>query len=1018
MVASMFIRRVLLAVSVLAVLAPSAPALAQGAGAIRGTVLSENRPVEGALVELRADGSTVVRRMSTDAGGVFQFVGLAAGSYDLTVLHVSYREYRRADVTVPSNETRTVVINLEPAPVALDTVAVTSTQVRIDRRSTEFSTQFSARQIRLLPIGTDARAIIAMTPGARADHVWGGASNQANNYQIDGLAANHPGVGGDLIQLNVNWIDRIEIRGLGAGAEHGNFQGGLINMVTKSGSNERETFFRSGIESHALNASNIEVTEIGSEVQSRRDFEGETRGPILRDRLFYYLSGQLIQHDQRFMNHVPGVEGRYSPVLEERQETKLLGKLTLVPFRGSTLEGSLIRIDADNQHGGNSGYETADATWAQRSTSSIYTGQWQHNWSWGMIEAKGSRIVVEETRDPHHGTDVPGIQVFNVLPPVPAYQNAALRFRHAPATSSGSLAMSFRWMMGGNEQMLKIGAEHSTGTHVDQRLRNGGMTWRPVRRASLDAGDPGTWRISQSYPFIPLTFGGEVDLHASVENSALFAQGTFDIGDRLIVTPGIRYGRWAGGLTPNGTGTFIDAVNDAGFDPRIGGVLDVLGDGTFTVKAHWGRYHQSMIAQFFDRIEGGNVFTDEETWHYGGPLTGPTVTFTPEERQQLIEDGLMVHQRTIVLNETGRVGDFRQPYVDQWLVGVEKSFGTSVKLEGLYLNRRNRQMVSLVDINAATNYTAFDYINVRNSDGSNMGFEGGQVQIRTLYVPNPRVIEMLRMVATDNCYGSCAIPPGMVPADTLGLTWNPEYVLMNVPDARRELGQFQFATHVARRTWGGSVSLVLTALQGDLDNVSGYEDPSGFGPGPYVRVNESVNAFGNLPNFSPRELKVSVFGDLPWRVHGGAFWTWASGDHFSPHFTFLQQGGYAYSTHYRNRTVSPYLLQDLEGHRVFIGPRGRPRYEARGMLDLRFERPIPLGGNREAQVTFELFNLMNMSTVTGVNTSVNRGRNFLYFLGPGQGSLFGGGADPNEYYKAVLERVPPRTIRLGTSVRF
>jgi hypothetical protein len=981
MVNGMVMRHILIVVSFLALLAPAAQVEAQGAGALRGTILSENRPIQGALVELARDGN-VLRRMSTDANGVFQFVGLAAGSYDLTVLHVSYRDYRQANVSVPANETRTITINLDPAPVALDTVAVTSTQVRIDRRSTEFSTQFSERQIRLLPIGTDARAIIAMTPGARADHVWGGASNQANNYQIDGLAANHPGVGGDLVQLNVNWIDRIEIRGLGAGAEHGNFQGGLINMVTKSGGNERESYFRSGFESHVLNASNIEVTEIGSEVQARRDFEGETRGPIFRDRLFYYLSGQLIQHDQRFMNHVPGTEGRYSPVLEERLETKLLGKLTIVPFSGSTVEGSLIRIGADNNHGGNTGYETEDATWKQSSTSSIYTGQWRHNWAWGMLEAKGSRIVVEETREPHYGADVPGIQVYNVLPPVPAYQNAALRFRHAPSTSSGSLAMTFRWLLGGNEQMLKIGAEHSTGTHVDQRLRNAGLTWRPVRRASMDPGNPETWRISQSYPFIPLTIGGEVDLHAEVENSALFAQGTFDIGDRVIVTPGIRYGRWAGGLIPNGTGDRIDAVSDAGFDPRIGAVLDIMGDGTFTLKAHWGRYHQSMIAQFFDRIEGGNVFTNEELWHYNGPMTGPTVSFTPQEKQQLIDDGRLVHQRSIVLNETGTVGDFRQPYVDQWLVGMEKSFGTSIKLEGLYLNRQNRQMVALVDINAASNYSTFEYVNVRTPDNNNMGFEGGIVQIRTLYVPNPLLIELLRKVATDNCYGSCAPPPGYVPADTINMTWNPEYVLMNVPDARRELGQFQFSVHVARRTWGGSASIVLTSLKGDLDNVSGYEDPSGFGPGPYVRVNERVNSFGNLPNFSPRELKVSVFGDLPWRTHGGVFWTWAAGDHFSPHFTFLSAGGYQYATHYRNRPIAHELVSEFEGHRVFIGPRGRPQLESRGMLDLRLERPIPLGGGREAQITLELFNLMNMSTITGVNTSVNRGRNFTYFLGP------------------------------------
>jgi hypothetical protein len=1004
--------------ALLVVAAAMAPhASAQGTAALRGTVLSEGRPIEGALVELYSRG-VVLRRMATDARGIFQFVGLAPGPYDLLVQHVSYREQRMRDVVVPPDETRTVTISIDPAPVALDTVAVTSTNVRIDRRSTEFSTHYSEQQIRLMPIGHDAKAIIAMTPGARADHVWGGANNQANNYQIDGLAANHPGVGGDLVQLNVNWIDRIEVKGLGAGAEHGNFQGGLINMVTKSGTNERQMYFRSGFETHALNASNIEATEIGSEVQFRRDLEGEVRGPILRDRIYYYLSGQLIRHDQRFLNHLPGVEGRYSPVVEQRMESKVLGKLTLRPFTGSVVDASLIRMDASNNHGGNTGYESADATWAHESATSIYNVQWQHNWSWGLVEAKASRIAMNESRMPHAGPDVPGIQIFNLFPPTQSYQNAALRFRHAPASTSGSLATTFRWTLAGQDQMVKVGAEHSVGTHVDQRLRNAGMTWSPARRPSFDVNVPDTWRISQSYPFIPVTTGGEVDLQAAVENSAVFAQGTFGFGNRLTLTPGVRYGRWAGRLTPGGgIGPEIDAVSDAGFDPRIGAILDVMGDATLTVKGHWGRYHQSMIAQFFDRIEGGNVFTNEETWHYGGPLSGPTVAFSPADRQRMIEDGTLQPWRSLVLNETGPVRDFRQPYVDQWLVGIEKSFGTSVKFEGLFLNRRNRQMVSLVDINAATNYSKFEYVNVRTPDNQNMGFEGGIVQIRTLYVPNHHLIEVLRLVARLECFGSCFPPPGYVPADTINMTWNPVYELMNVPEARREMSQLQLTAHLSRPTWGGSASLVLTTLQGDLDNVSGYEDPSGYGPGPYVRVNESVNAFGNLPNFSPRELKVSVFGSLPWRTHGGAFWTWATGDHFSPHFTFTSRGGYGYVTHYGRRIVTDMLTRDFEGHRVFIGPRGRPQYESRGMLDLRLERGIPFGGRREALVTLELFNVMNMSTVTRVNTSVNRGRNFSWFLGPSAGGLFQT-VNPNEYYKAVHERVPPRTLRIGTSVRF
>jgi hypothetical protein len=471
-----------------------------------------------------------------------------------------------------------------------------------------------------------------------------------------------------------------------------------------------------------------------------------------------------------------------------------------------------------------------------------------------------------------------------------------------------------------------------------------------------------------------------------------------------------------GRLTPaGGAAPEFTAVQDNGLDPRFGAIVDVTGRGDFVVKGHWGRYHQSMIAQFFDRVEGGNVFTDESFWHYEGPLT-PHTTFTAQERQRLIDEGRLQLQRTIILNESGPVVNYRQPYVDQWLVGAEKSFGSIVKIEGLYLNRRNRQMVALVDRNAATNYTHFAYVNVLSSEGQDMNFEGGRVQLRDLYIPNNSMIALLRRAAEGMCLEPCVLPPGFTPADTARLSWNPDYVLTNVPDARREFGQFQFAVNMALATWGGSVSLVWTALQGNLDTVTGYDDPSGYGAGPYVRVNEGVNAFGNLPNFSPRELKVSLFGNLPRGVQGGIFWTWAAGDHFSPYFTISGLGGYSYRTHYQRRSIWPGLTEHLEGHRVFLGPRGRPSHTARGLLDMRLERSLTLFSRSNWHVTMEMFNIVNMATITEVNASANHGRNYYHFLGPNREGLLRV-VDENQYYKAVLGRVPPRTIRLSTTVR-
>jgi hypothetical protein len=1018
----------------LATLLAASPVLAQPVpGALRGQVVSGDSVLSSAAVELLRDGM-LIRQTMTDATGGFLFPGVAPGRYDVAVRLVGYTAGEQRNVDIVSGETRVIRIQLQPAPVQLDPLAVVSDVIRIDRRSTEFSTNFDEQRIRSLPLAHDPRRIVELTPGARADHVWGGATVQANNYQIDGLAANHPGVGGDLIQLSMTWIDRIEVRVLGPGPKHGNFQGGLINVVTKSGTDSRRAFFRSSNETHHLNSSNIEYTEIGSEIDRRRDLEAELSGPLVRGRLFYYLAGQHTLQDSRFINHLRDVDDRYSPVLEKRRDGRFFGKLTWRPSQWNLLEASAIRMDSRMDHAGNTGYETADATMDLRSASLLYNVHWQRSFASGSaIEAKIARLENDETRSPYAGEDVPGIQTFAQLPPYLGFQNAPIRLRHAPSSTTGTLMATLRRTFGSHEYALKVGAEHTLGTHIDQRLRNGGVTWRPPRRGSMDAADPETWRTSQSYPAVPVTFGGEVDLNAEVENSALFAQATLGFGPRLTLNPGVRYGRWAGRLTPAGGGEKFTALEADAFEPRIGGIFDVTGNSSFVLKAHWGRYHQNMIAQFFDRAQGGNVFTDEELWHYFGPITGPGMPIAPEDRSRLAQEGLLTRQAVIRLNETGPVGSYRQPYVDQWLVGFEKRIGAAVKVEGLYLNRRNRQMVALVDRNAATNYTRFEYVNVFGAvDNARLPFEGGFVQLRELYIPNNAIIELLRFAGAGNCFAEsgCFLPPNMVPADTLLLSWNPDFVLTNVPDARREFGQLQFTVNVVQPRWTANASLVFTNLEGNLDNVTGYDDPSGFGPGPYVRVNEGVNSFGKLPNFSKREYKLSIFGDLGRRTNGGVFWTWATGDHFAPVMTLSGQGFYNYRLHYvppfrpglpqpgGNLPIMSGLLKDLEGHRVFIGPRGLQQYQARALVDLRLEHQLPIRGRGDWLLTLEMFNVLNAATPTRFNTSVNRGRNFYYFLEPDSFDTLFRSVDPNEYYRSILGRVPSRTLRVGTSVRF
>ncbi len=1007
------------------------PAAAAAQSGLLVKVTGHGQAVSGATVSVSLSGQ-VLWSVLSDSAGRARVAGIAAGTYEVHVDAAGYKP-GEARVRVEAGEVKVLPIELQLAPIQLESIGVVADRVKVQVQTTEVKTTVDEVAINLLPVAHDADKLVALTPGARPGHVWGGANYQADSYLLDGLSVNHPGMGGDLIQPSIDWIDKVEVRGLGAGAEFGGFQGGIVNIVTKSGTNDVTGLFRSSVENAALNRSNLVSTEIGTEVATRYDFEGQVGGPVLRDRLFYFISGERIQRDARVLNHLGIVDGHYSPTQEARSDDKYFGKLTWTPSPSTKAEvsGGYLNVAADNY--GMTGYEDAGAAWRYTSPTWFGTGMLRRTiGSWGNVEARFNRFSRDERSDPYNGTDVPGVRTFALTPPYTAFQNAPYRLRSAPASTSGSLIGTFRLKTGSLEHLLKVGGEYTRGSFLDERVRNGGMTWLPTLSSRFDPADPSTWsHVSTS--FIAAEYGGEVHLNADIVNEAAFAQSSISLGPRIVFSPGVRWGRWQGFMDPAGQERFL-AVQDEAVDPRVGLAAKLTGDGTLLAKVHWGRYHQNMIGQMFDRVQGANVFTNDEVWFYrGDAFSDPATRFSAAQRDSLAALGQFTQETVQILNETGPVLNYRQPYIDEWLFSMEKQFGSSVKMQALYTHRANRNMIALVDLNRATNYTHYKSVRVYDSSGGPLPFSGGQVFLKDLYIPNNAMIDRIRFCAINS--DVCSIPPGMTAADTLSLTWDPAYRLTTAPDAKRDFGQVQLSLDVARPTWGASLSAVFTSLKGNLDNVSGYADPNEYGAGQYVHVNEGVDAYGILSNFSTREAKVSVWGQLPWQLRGGMFWRYATGDHYAPRFRLSSQGYYTYRINtnaprngsYRpgqepsstaGQTVDYNMFGPLEGQYVFIGPRGKPQMDTRSNLDLRIDRTFDWTDYQVA-VSLDVFNVLGASPITELNTMVNNGPDYYGFLGSGGGSFPNNLRSPaNQFYQAPLERAPGRTLRLGMEVTF
>lgn len=962
-------------------------------------VCADSCPLTDAAIHVvRSDGGHA-RDAITIADGSFRLDGLTPGVYTLTARHLGYRGAELTGIRVADGQTLRLQIRLTRAPRRLSSVEVLSSPVSIDAMTTELPVHLTRDYVDLLPSARDASSLVSLVPGARTNQLWGGAPGVSNDYQLDGVSINHPGLGGDFLSLSVDWVESVDVRGLGAGAEHGNFQGGIINAITKTGGNERHYALRTNYESSRLTATNLNANEEGVEQASRREVSGEMLGPIARDRLFYFAGGQLVGRDLRSPDLTTAAPRDFQPVQETHRDGRALGKLTWLPALGQRVDALVGYSSLVTRHAGINGVDDPTATVAVGQPTTFYELSWSNSGNaTNQVDIRLAGFSARETRLGYAGASVPGVQLFQ-LGRMPTYQNAAFDEIHEPSNIAATAQWTTRRHLLASDHSLVLGGDVSRGRWRIERTRNGGVTWRPYASgvANFDPTDASTWQTVAS------DWGGEIHLDSDVASDALFIQDYSTLGSSLTIAPGVRVGHWAGFVRPRcasistapaGCSRF-EAVRATGLDPRIGISWDVTGRNTLALKAHWGRYHQGMFSLFFDRAAGVDAYTNERFYYTSPSITDSRRTYTTTERDTP-GSGFGTFYDELILNESGPVENYRQPYVDQAMVGLEKSFGASWKLEVTYTTRRNGDIVGLVDRNILGNYTAIHDIavNQRFINGLVLDANGHRLVLPTLYVSNKDLQRALSVITAN-----AKFPPESLlgySADYIRqLQWNPDLVLTTIPQAKRQYQQITFLLRRFSASWRGEVSVTGARLRGNVPGVTGYgTSGSEFSAGQFVRPNEAINATGFLPDALEMEGKVWFTARLPHGMRGGLVYTHVLGERFSPSFQLL--GRYRYSRENGTSTgevVPDDALRTVLGQTILVEPRGSRQYASRDILDAHLE----WHGWRGPTLTLDLFNVLGSNALVSINTNIGD-------QDP---------SDPTSVFGAPRLRVAPRTLRLG-----
>ncbi|MCC6164655.1 MAG: TonB-dependent receptor [Acidobacteria bacterium] len=301
------------------------PSLGQGiTGRIDGMVSdSQGGVLPGASVTIVNENTGLTVARVTDGQGIFTVTNLPVGIYTITAELQGFRRQQKTgfDLTADGRLTADFALGVGELSESVDVTAVAGEIV--NRTSGEVSRTIDTQQIKDLAFnGRNYMELASLIPGsvattfdplelatslATTGQSINGARANTNNLTIDGTSNVDSGSnGGQVNNVSLSFIDQVKIQTSNFSAELGRSSGAAINVVTRSGTNRYRGTARFDIRDEAFDEANYFAPRDANGARIKaplefRNFEGALGGPIVRNRLFFFV-GQQYRTINRFTN--------------------------------------------------------------------------------------------------------------------------------------------------------------------------------------------------------------------------------------------------------------------------------------------------------------------------------------------------------------------------------------------------------------------------------------------------------------------------------------------------------------------------------------------------------------------------------------------------------------------------------------------------------------------------------------------------------------------------------------------